>query len=84
MSTVFDEIREVSETKKNKVEVIGFGRRFIAMTLDGVFVVFVSFILAMLIGMIDVFFGGSLLSWNLIIVVVMLLFSVFMSLPFHS
>lgn len=77
MKNVFEDIRETAEASKNKVEVIGFGRRFLAMLVDGFFVVFVSFILAMLIGMIDVFFGGGVLPWNLVIIVVMLLFSIF-------
>jgi len=77
MKSVFDDIKQASESKDRKVEVIGFGRRFLAMLIDGFFVVFVSFILAMLIGMIDVFFGGGLLPWNLVIIVVMLLFSIF-------
>jgi uncharacterized RDD family membrane protein YckC len=77
MKNVFDDIREASEAKESRVEVIGFGRRLLAMLIDGFFVMFVSFIIAMLIGMIDVFFGGGLLSWNLVIIVVMFLFSFF-------
>ena len=80
MKNVFDDIRkasEASETGDKKVHVIGFGRRFVAMVLDGIIVVFVSFVLAFLIGMIDVFFGGDVLPWNLIIILMMLLFSIF-------
>ena len=80
MKNVFDDIRQASEEKEKEekiVHVIGFGRRFVAMVLDGLIVVFVSFILAMLVGMIDVFFGKGRLPWNLIIVLIMLLFSVF-------
>ena len=77
MKSVFDDIKQASESKESHVEVIGFGRRFLAMMIDGFFVLSVSFILAMLVGMIDVFFGGGVLPWNLVIVVIMLLFSVF-------
>lgn len=80
MASVFDEIRKASEQKEQQspqIHVIGFGRRFLAMVVDGVIVVFVSFILALLIGMLDVFFGSGRLNWNLIIVLIMLLFSVF-------
>ena len=77
MKSVFGDIRQASESKENKVQVIGFGRRFVAMMIDGLIVVFVSFILALLIGMVDVFLGGGVLPWNLIITIVMLLFSVF-------
>ena len=80
MTSVFDEIRKASEQKEKQapqIHVIGFGRRFVAMVVDGVIVVFVSFILALLIGMVDVFFGSGRLNWNLVIVLVMLLFSVF-------
>ena len=77
MKSVFDDIKQASESKENHVEVIGFGRRFLAMMIDGFFVLFVSFILAMLVGMIDVFFGGGALPWNMVIIVIMLLFSVF-------
>ena len=82
MKSVLDDIQQVSKSKQNQIHVIGFGRRFLALVIDGLIVVFVSYILAMLIGMIDVFLGGgiygeSVVSWNIIIVVVMLLFSVF-------
>lgn len=80
MKSVFDDIRQASDEKAKEektVHVIGFGRRFAAMVLDGIIVVFLSFILAMLIGMVDVFFGKGVLPWNLIIVLIMLLFSVF-------
>jgi uncharacterized RDD family membrane protein YckC len=80
MKSVFDEIRQVSEQKEQSVpqiHVVGFGKRFAAMAVDGIIVVFVSFILALLIGMVDVFFGSGRLNWNLIIVLLMLLFSVF-------
>ena len=80
MKSVFDEIRQVSEQKEQQapqIHVIGFSRRFVAMVVDGIAVVFVSFILALLIGMVDVFFGGGRLNWNLVIVLVMLFFSVF-------
>ena len=80
MKSVFDDIKQASEEKEKQekiVHVIGFGRRFVAMILDGLIVVFVSFILALLIGMVDVFFGKGVLPWNLIIVLIMLLFSVF-------
>jgi len=80
MKSVFDEIRQVSEQKEQqvaKIHVVGFGRRFAAMVIDGIIVVFVSFILALLIGMVDVFFEGGRLNWNMVIVLVMLLFSVF-------
>jgi uncharacterized RDD family membrane protein YckC len=80
MKSVFDEIKQVSEQKEQQtaqIHVIGFGRRFAAMVVDGFIVVFVSFILALLIGMVDVFFGSGTLNWNLVIILVMLLFSVF-------
>ncbi len=80
MKNVFNDIRQASDEKEKKekiVHVIGFGRRFVAMALDGIIVIFVSFILAFLIGMVDVFFGGGVLPWNLIIVLMMLLFSLF-------
>jgi uncharacterized RDD family membrane protein YckC len=77
MKSVLDDIRHTAETKENQIHVIGFGRRFVAMLLDGFIVVFVSYILALLIGMVDVFFGNGVLPWNLIIILVMLLFSVF-------
>jgi len=76
MKSVFDDIKMASETKENKVQLIGFGRRFIAMIVDGLIVVFVSFILALLVGMVDVFFGQGVLPWNLIIVLIMLVFSI--------
>ena len=80
MKSVFDDIRQASEEKEKQekiIHVIGFGRRFVAMIVDGLIVVFVSFILALLIGMVDVFFGRGVLPWNLIIVLIMLLFSIF-------
>lgn len=77
MKSVLDDIQQAAEAEKNYVQVIGFGRRFLAMMIDGVIVVIVSFILALLLGMIDLFFGRGILSWNLIIVVVMLIFSIF-------
>ena len=80
MTSVFDEIRKASEQKEKQspqIHVVGFGKRFVSMVVDGIIVVFVSFILALLIGMVDVFFGSGRLNWNLIIVLIMLLFSVF-------
>jgi uncharacterized RDD family membrane protein YckC len=76
MKSVLDEIQQAGESKANQIEVIGFGRRFGAMIIDGLFVSFISFVIALLVGMIDVFFGGGVLPWNLVIIVTMLLFSV--------
>ena len=77
MKNVLEDIRHTSDSKEKYVQVIGFGRRFLAMLLDGIIVFFVSFILAFLVGMVDVFFGSGILPWNLIIVLLMLLFSIF-------
>ena len=80
MTSVFDDIRKASQQKEQQtpqIHVVGFGKRFVAMVVDGIIVVFVSFILALLIGMVDVFFGSGRINWNLVIVLIMLLFSVF-------
>jgi uncharacterized RDD family membrane protein YckC len=77
MKNVLEDIRQVSESKEHNIQVIGFGRRFVALVVDGLIVFFVSFILALLLGMVDVFFGGGVLPWNLIIVAIMFLFSLF-------
>lgn len=76
MKSVLNDIQQAGESEKNNIKVIGFGRRFLAMLIDGIIVVMVSFILAFLVGMVDVFFGKGVLSWNLIIVITMLIFSV--------
>ena len=77
MKSVFDDIKQASETRGQTVTVIGFGRRFVAMFVDGITLMFVSFILAFLIGMIDVFLGRGVLPWPPIIVIFMILFSVY-------
>lgn len=62
-----------------KVEVIGFGRRFLAITIDGVFVFFASLLIAFLLGMamivLDWWTSASDWPWRTVAIILMLVIS---------
>ena len=66
------------DTKAQKVMVIGFGRRFAAMLIDGIFVVFFSSVFALLLGVFGKIFGftdAENIAWNQVTLLLILIFS---------
>ncbi len=70
--------KEVKPAVKN-VEVIGFGRRFLAIIIDGVIVFMASLLIGFLIGMVWMFMGwwtsAADWPWNTISIIVMVILS---------
>ncbi|HBX70131.1 MAG TPA: hypothetical protein DEH25_12325 [Chloroflexi bacterium] len=68
------------DSKAQKVMVIGFGRRFAAAIIDGIFVVFFSFVIMLALAVIGRIFGwyqAESISWNKIVLGLILIFSIF-------
>ena len=68
------------ESNTQKVMVIGFGRRFAATIIDGFFVLFLSFAIALfvvILGMMFGFAGAENTAWNQVILFIILIISIF-------
>ena len=67
------------DSKAQKVMVIGFGRRFAAAVIDGIFVIFFSFVIMLALAVVGRIFGwyqAETVSWNRIVLGVILVFSI--------